>query len=126
MIQQLRWAGAALSVLPLIVGCRVSNPLEQPRIDIRGNITTIQQVAAPDSLAIVLIEGVIEPDTQFDRAAVRITDQTRIVEQVGTEWRTTTAAALNAGQRVQARFTGPVAESYPVQAMAAEIMILTQ
>ncbi|MCI0662531.1 MAG: YobA family protein [Acidobacteria bacterium] len=45
------------------------------------------------------------------------------IEQSG-ERKASEFAALEVGQRVEARFTGPVRESYPVQADAAEITII--
>ena len=75
-------------------------------------------------LGTALIEGPIADGTRFDRAAVRITGETRIWEQQGSEHRAVAVDALATGQRVEARFSGPVADSYPVQATAAEIIIL--
>jgi hypothetical protein len=72
----------------------------------------------------ILIEGQIENDTSFDKAAVTITTQTHIFEQVGQERRPATFAALQIGQQVEVWFDGPVAESYPVQARASDVMIL--
>ena len=40
------------------------------------------------------------------------------------ERRPATFEALQVGQKVEAWFTGPVAESYPVQAVASDIVIL--
>ncbi len=90
--------------------------------DIRGNITNIQQ--ADGTAGSVLIEGALEDDTQYDRAVVNITDQTRILKQEGEERVPAAVEDLEVGQRVEAEFTGPVLESYPVQATASEIVIL--
>lgn len=96
--------------------------------DIRGTVTSIHPAnpegQASGLLGSVLIEGSVEADTQFDKAAVTITGQTRIVQQQGQDRRPASFESLAVGQRVQARFTGPAAESYPVQATAAEIVIL--
>ncbi len=89
------------------------------RADIRGRITALH----PDGggTGTVLIEGKKEPDTSNDKASVRVTARTRFVNSAG---KNVSFASLRVGQRVEARFTGPVAESYPVQAVAAEIWIL--
>ncbi len=96
--------------------------------DIRGNITVIQKADLQSRergiIGTVLIEGVLEKDTEFDRALVTITNKTRILEQEGQVSRSKTFDDLRAGQKVQALFTGTVLESYPVQATAIEIVIL--
>jgi hypothetical protein len=61
----------------------------------------------------------------IDRASVAVTAATRIVDARSGERRVVTVDALAVGQRVEARFAGPVAESYPVQAVAGEVVILT-
>jgi hypothetical protein len=71
-----------------------------------------------------LIEGPIADGTRFDKASVRITSETRIWVQQGAERRPASVEDLADGRQVEARFTGPVAESYPVQATASEIVIL--
>ncbi len=96
--------------------------------DIRGNITILKQADLQGRergiLGTVLIEGVMEKDTEFDRALVTITNKTRILEQEGQVYRSMTFNDIKAGQKVQAKFTGTVLESYPVQATAIEIVIL--
>jgi hypothetical protein len=77
-------------------------------------------------LARVLIEGAKEPDTQVDKAVVDITAETNFFIKQGGESKPVELEALKEGQRVEARFTGPVRESYPVQATAAEITILEE
>lgn len=130
-----------LCLLPLLVGCGIpegaggtkgagaspindatNNGIDIMNVAIRGNITNIQQVDG--RAGSVLIEGALEDDTQYDRASVNITDQTRLLKQVGQERVPATVEDLRVGQRVAAKFTGPVLESYPVQATASEIVIL--
>ncbi len=96
--------------------------------DIRGTITNVQP-SADQSQGIagsMLVEGPIEGGTKFDKASITITGDTRLFEQVGDERRPVTVDAFRAGQRVEAWFTGPVMESYPVQAGALEIVIVQQ
>lgn len=99
------------------------------KMDIRGKITHVRRAepggAVDDRLiGSILIEGVKEPDTKFDRASVRVTDETKIFVQRDKGRRQASFDDLRAGERVEARFTGPVMESYPVQANASEIVIL--
>lgn len=100
----------------------------QDEADIRGNITNIHRggdAAGNDKLlGTIMIEGVKEADTNFDKASVRVTNETRIFDRRGKERKSASFETLKTGQKVAARFIGPVAESYPVQATASEITIL--
>jgi Protein of unknown function (DUF3221) len=103
--------------------------LSSVRIDVRGAITSITRAEGAGrgrALAHVLIEGVKEPDTQVDKAVVAVTAETELFINRGGERKLAEFAALKEGQRVEARFTGPVRESYPVQATAAEITIIEE
>lgn len=98
------------------------------RVDIRGTITSVSaaegEARENGTVGMVLIEGVLEEDTSYDRASVTVTDKTEILERSGEELRTVDFHELQEGQRVEATFTGPVAESYPVQARASRVVIL--
>jgi len=98
------------------------------KVDIRGLITGIDEGSGlaweGEVIGSVRIEGQVDEDTFLDKAVVTVTAATRIVVLGEGEVHPATFADLTEGQRVQARFTGPVAESYPVQAVAAEIAIL--
>ncbi len=120
--------GLLIGLLVLLVGCGPTSGVEGREADIRGIIADISP-ATPEGIqggvvGAVLIEGAIEEDTTFDRAYVTVTDKTDIYRQDGERLRPASFADLAIGLRVQARFTGPVAESYPVQATASEIVIL--
>ncbi len=114
----------------LISGCSLpSQPGDEKEFDIRGTITSLDR--DPETprtgqtvLAVIRVEGVVEEDTRYDKASISITDQTLIFEQKGEVQKPLPLNALQKGQRVQAKFTGPVAESYPVQATASQIVIL--
>ena len=103
-------------VIPSSGGEAIARPR---RADIRGKLTALH--ADRGGTGTVLIEGIKEPDTSNDKASVRVTARTRLVNSVGEK---VSFAELRVGQRVEASFTGPVAESYPVQAVAGEIRIL--
>jgi len=94
---------------------------------IRGAITTLN--AADGSwnagiLGSVLIEGKLQSDTSFDKASVTVTDKTKIYREDAQGRHLVDFSYLRVGQIVAATFTGAVAESYPVQATASEIVIL--
>ncbi len=104
-------------------------------IGVRGKITRVQPLedgAAPNGvLGTLLIEGVKAPDTSVDKAVVSVTPATRLLlrrsEDTGAADKPRTPLRfmdLAVGQRVEVRFTGPVRKSYPVQATAAEVIVL--
>lgn len=94
--------------------------------DIIGEVKKIETVKGDgtDVIGRLLIEGSRKGNTAVDRATVTVTNKTRILEQVGNDLKPSKLSSIVVGQPVEARFTGPVAESYPVQAAAGEIVIL--
>jgi hypothetical protein len=113
-----------LGTLGLLAGCGEPEP-EPVTADIRGVITALTPAGEPGGgLGSVRIEGAKQPDTRYDKASVRITSETRVFQQLGDFCRPLTFADLALGDKVEASFTGPVAESYPVQATASEVVIL--
>lgn len=127
-MKSIRLSVSLIGLISLLLGCGPSGATPSTGADIRGTITDILQADAQSReegmVGSVFIEGVIEEDTQFDKASVTITDKTCIFEQKGQERLPVTFESLKIGQRVEARFTGGVLESYPVQATASEIVIL--
>jgi hypothetical protein len=120
-----------LPALILIAACLFEGvrSFSLSRTDVRGKITHITRAAGKGRhkvIGSVLIEGAKEPDTQVDKASVTVTAETELFIMHGGERKPAEFAALREGQRVEARFTGPVRESYPVQATAAEITILEE
>jgi beta-N-acetylhexosaminidase len=94
---------------------------EEPSI--RGAITNV--VAGDDGvITSVLVEGKVEPDTVYDKASLRVDEDTEVFRQEGEERVEASRADLAKGQRVEAWIIGPVAESYPVQAYAGQVVIL--
>ena len=91
--------------------------------DIRGVITSIT-AGSGDVTGSVRIEGAIDQDTAYDKAVVRVEGDTRIFRQAGNALMEVTFSDLTVGQTVEAWFTGPVAESYPVQVKASQIVIV--
>jgi hypothetical protein len=93
-------------------------------IDVRGKITSISVSATKAALGRVLIEGKMEKDTSVDKASARVTAKTSILRMENGKKVAGKFGDLKVGQSVEASFTGPVSESYPVQGMASEIVIL--
>jgi len=124
----LRAVGLVIGLLSLVLACSRLSEGEGAAADIRGNVTKIYRADVRGRergiLGSILIEGVGEEDTKFDKASVTITEKTRIFEGRGRGRHPVKFEALELGQRVEARFTGPVLQSHPVQARAREIVIL--
>lgn len=99
-------------------------------VDIRGEVTRIgraERGGRDGVVGLVLIEGAKESDTQVDKASVTVRRETELyIRRGGGRGSPAEFAALREGQKVEARFTGPVLESYPVQATAAEITIIEE
>ena len=98
-------------------------PITLKDADIRGTISTFEANGAAS--AQILVEGQIESDTDFDKALVRITEETRIVRiSANDAYTEATREELMPGTKVQVLFTGIIAESYPVQVAALHVVIL--
>lgn len=127
-MKSIRLAASLIGLVSLFLGCALPGATPDGDADIRGTITSIHPANTESEekgiIGSILIEGVVEEDTEFDKASATITDETRILEQKGEDRRAVGFEALQVGQRVEARFTGPVMESYPVQATAIEVVIL--
>ncbi len=80
-----------------------------------GNIT---EITFNEDGAVILVEGEKTSRTEYDKAYIKIDSKTRITIKDADA----TADMLAKGMRVAAVFEGPVAESYPVQAYASEII----
>ena len=93
--------------------------------DIRGTIKSADiPKNAKDILAVILVEG---PKGQpNDKASIRVTKATKLFILTGKDRKAAKVEDLKVGVNVEAKFVGPVAESYPVQANAGEIVILAR
>lgn len=120
---------ALLMAVALAAGCSDRASRAPERIDIRGRITGIIS-ASPEMRrahavqGFIRVEGAREPDTQYDRAAITITDSTAITVMEGETPGDGKFAALKKGDSVEATFTGPVRESYPVQVTASHVRVI--
>ena len=90
---------------------------EEQEAGINGFVTGV-------SGATVLIEEDPLEDSGSDKASAKITPETEISRRQGQNRVPAAPEDLEAGQLVEATFSGPVAESYPVQATAGSIAIL--
>ncbi len=102
---------------------------EPAKVHIRGKVGRMTPPSEEQKkrglLLTIMVEGSKEADTSYDRASVKITDKTVIKLKVGKQIEDGKLEDLKEGAIVTAVFTGPVLESYPVQATAKEIVIYT-
>jgi hypothetical protein len=88
--------------------------------DMRGRVQNWEFTEGEGSL---LVEGQLADGTDM-AAQVRVTGQTQIIRQANNVLEAGEITQLANGQEVELRFEGPVAESYPLQATAREVVIL--
>lgn len=92
-------------------------------VDIRGRVVQARRNAQGEPpVGTLQVEGTLEPGTRYDKATVRVSRETKIF--LGHDGKPTSFSFLHEGDLVEVTFSGPVAESYPVQATAARIVIL--
>ena len=91
---------------------------------IRGEIRAMIPAVDGKDLGFVRIEGKRDDDTQYDRADVTISRTTSIFRRSDGRTETLAFDSLVVGMKVEATFTGPVMESYPVRATAATIAVI--
>jgi hypothetical protein len=98
-----------------------SAPPPSTPADITGTVRDLSAGTGGDSLPVLLV--VADPGTtsSVDRASVSVTADTVVWTAEGARGR---PADLAEGQQVGVWFTGPVRESYPVQATAGVVMVL--
>lgn len=86
---------------------------------IRGTVTQVSS-AEPRT---VLVEENPGEESGSNKASVRLTGETRLLRRSGEAVQRAAPEDLAAGQRVSVWFSGPVRESYPVQADAGTVVI---
>jgi hypothetical protein len=118
-------AGAVLVALAplLLVACGDEAPAAP---DGDPSITGIVTAADPGADVGVVGSFRIDDGTgEYDAAMVRVSDETAWYRAAGGATEPVDAPAPDAlvGRRVAVRFSGPVAESYPVQAVAGWVVV---
>ena len=115
--------GGATAVVPPSPSPSAPSPSAPPSApaDITGAVIDLAG-ASGDSPPVLLVVADPGSTGAIDRASVRVTKETVVWAARGGRG---DAADLAAGQRVGVWFSGPVAESYPVQATAGVVQILS-
>jgi hypothetical protein len=88
--------------------------------DVQGSVSDLSLL--PDGSIRALVTNPQKPTKGYDKAIVRIGKTTPVVDLKGADAR----AFLRDGTLVGVTFTGPVLESYPVQAAAKRVVILKE
>lgn len=125
LIVALLLAGCAQQEQPTFPVPGAQGGVEGPAlpVDITGNISDVQP-GSGELLGTIRVEGEKIEGNAYDKAVVRITAETRLWEQTADGYIPATIDDFQFGATVTASFTGPVMESYPVQANAAEVTLL--
>ncbi|MDA0334488.1 MAG: hypothetical protein O2782_04925 [bacterium] len=108
-------------------GAQTAIIIDSPYVlaDIRGAIAQVEtspEASSTGVLVRLLIQGTVGTDTVYDVAWVEIVAATEISFD-GETLAPPTLADLTPGRQVQVSFVGPVRESYPVQAIAGQVLI---
>ena len=110
-----------LGIALAAVGCSATT-LPDADPSIRGTITTLSPGAEGEVTILVEADGV--PLFDYDKASVRVTAETTVLTSSdGAPYLAAAPEDLSVGQEVDVWFTGPVAESYPVQTAAGTVLI---
>ncbi|HWQ42491.1 MAG TPA: DUF3221 domain-containing protein [Desulfosporosinus sp.] len=121
----------AISLIGILVlsGCspgKAQTPDDSPgtkQADIHGTIVKLTRNQAGELLGSILVIG-DRGSKPYDQATIKVTRKTIINEKSANNIVNSIFDALKENMRVEVRFIGSVAESYPVQATADEIIIL--
>lgn len=117
-----RFAAVALALglmVASVTGC-TADKLPEGTASIEGTVT--QATLSAGGLGTVLVEGPEQPPGAVsDKASVTLTEETLFFDANGK--RLSERPALEVGTEVRMWFTGPVAESYPVQATAGTVQL---
>ena len=113
---------AWLLLIPVLLGgCADPNP-PSGEPSVRGPITRI--TPGSDGLGTILVEESSPQGLDYDKASLRITEDTKLLKRAGADYVEITFEDMTTGMLVEAWMTGPVAESYPVQAAAGTVVQL--
>ena len=110
---------ALLAALGVVFAAAAPALAAPPESSIRGTITEVSR-----SAKVVLVEEDPASQSGLAKGEFAMTDETEILEQRGEDLVPVPFEKLRVGQKVDATYARPVAESYPTQGVAARIVIL--
>jgi hypothetical protein len=128
-MKRMRLAAVAAAMMMAACGGAPGEP-EQPGAlnaavpaEAASIIGTVTQLERAGGEARILVEQEPTRSAGYPKAWIRVTSRTRILARTDGSTAGGSIADLARGARVQAWFTGPVAESYPVQAVAGTVLV---
>jgi len=115
-----------MGLLPAVAPSSLIGQAQSTPVDIRGKVENIELLPIPKQgiAGRMRVEGAKQMDTQHDKAIIQIRTNTRVFRMVAGMKKAARLEDILEGSTVQVDFSGPVAESYPVQATAGQILIL--
>jgi len=113
--------GLLIVLMAVAVDCSSTAKSLETEADFTGFITEVHPIGRGDTLGQILVEA--PADNFIDKYMVTIKDETQIFEQNGEERRQAAFEALEIEQQVQIWFSGPIMESFPMQATAQQVVI---
>jgi hypothetical protein len=114
--------GLLIGLMVLSVDCTPATKPIETEADFIGFITEIHPGQEGDIPGRISVES--HADKIVTKYTITIKDETLIFQQDGDNLRNVTFAALETKQWVEIWFSGPVMESWPMQAIAQQVVII--
>lgn len=111
-----------IGLMVIALSCTSNSKPIETEADFIGFITEIQPGQDKDIIGRISVES--HADKIVTRYVITIKDETLIFQQDGDNLRKTTFKALENKQWVKIWFSGPVMESWPMQATAQQVIIV--
>jgi len=119
---------APLAFALLLSSCGGSASNDETRLDTDadfiGFITEIHSIGNKGTLGQILVES--HADKLVDKYVITLKDETMIFTQKGEQYNEAVFQGLKTKQWVQIWFSGPIAESFPMQGTAQQVVITDQ
>lgn len=105
-------------------GCRTTMALPERQPDVTGVITQVSAAQGPEAIGTLRVEENPADSSGSAKYVLTLTHETMLVVRPGELTEEIGFGDMVVGQRVQAWITGPVRESYPMQATASHVLVL--
>jgi len=106
----------------LVVGCEIDPEPVQTVPDFSGTISEVILLDNQDAYGQILVENQV--DDYIDKYILTINNDTQLYEKIGSDLQSVGFNFLEVGQQVETWFSGPIMESYPMQATASQVVII--
>ena len=119
------------SAFPLLLAavpgaCRTTTALPERPPDVTGIVTQVVAAQGPDAIGTLRVEENPADSSGSAKYVLTLTHETILVVRPGEVTEEIGFGDMVVGQRVEAWITGPVRESYPMQADASHVLVLNQ